>query len=569
MRSSQVRSSFAKHVILILLSISAAFASGVAGLANRIAAPDAQAPPAQLFQGMGSLHHPITTTSAEAQKFFDQGLVLYYAFNFDESVRSFIRASQLDPNAPMPYWGIALFFGPAYNTGIYDSASREKAGFTAIQKAKKLAAAPGVPDAERAYIDALAKRLTDDPHPDLQKLENDYIQSMRELSRKYVDDPDAGTLYAESMMDLRPYHMWTYEGKPAENTLEIVSVLEGVLKRWPDHVGANHFYIHALEASPYPERALPSAKRLETSVPAAGHLVHMPAHIYYRVGDYADAMRVGLDAIAADRIYLRDRTISNDSYVMVYAEHNLYFLVAAADMAGDFPTAQKSAEELESQIRELLPEWPDSESFLLTKMFVLLRFARWNDIIASPAPDASRTGLAYFWHFARGCSFAAKGQVKQARAERAAMDAVSEKLVMSQMYGMFEKWSTLNALASRELDARVAAANGAGPRTIDLWRAAVAREDQADRDGYYREPPLWYYPMRESLGAALLRSGNAAGAEEVFREDLSRNPNNPRSLFGLWKALEAEKKSAEAEKMRLQFEASWKGDPNLLRLEDF
>ncbi|HUK32176.1 MAG TPA: hypothetical protein VLV89_13755 [Candidatus Acidoferrum sp.] len=530
-----------------------------------------QAPPAQLFQGMGSLHHPITTTSAEAQKFFDQGLVLFYAFNFDEAARSFIQASQLDPSAPMPYWGIALVLGPTYNTGIYNTASREKAGVAAIQKAKKLAAANGVPEIERAYVDALSRRLSDSPQPDLKALENSYIQSMRELSRKFLDDPDAGTLYAESMMDLRPYQLWTYDGKPAENTLEIVSILEKVLNRWPDHPGANHFYIHALEAAPLPEpeRALASSKRLETSVPAAGHLVHMPAHIYYRLGDFGSAIRVGLEAVAADRIYLRDRTISNDSYVMVYAEHNLYFLVAAANMAGDFQTAQKSAEELESQIRQMLPNWPDSESFLLTKTFVLLRFAHWDDVLATPAPDASRPGLAYFWHFARGCAFAGKGLAKQAQAERSVMDKISANFVMSRMYGMFERWGTLDALATRELDARIAMAGKIGPRAIELWRAAVAREDQADRDGYYREPPLWYHPMRESLGAALLRGGNAPEAEKVFREDLSRNPGNPRSLFGLWKALEAQKKTDEADKTRLMVDAAWKGDPKQLSIEDF
>jgi tetratricopeptide (TPR) repeat protein len=556
-------------MILILLTASAAIASGGAALARRTIPSFDQAPPVQLFPGLGSLHHPITTASAEAQKFFDQGLILFYAFNFDESVRSFIQASQLDPNAPMPYWGIALLLGPSYNNGIYNSTSREKAGFAAIQKAKKLAAANGIPEVERAYIDALSRRLTDNPQPDLKALETSYIQSMRELRRKYPDDPDAGTLFAESMMDLRPYQLWTYDGKPAENTLEIVSVLDGVLRRWPDHAGANHFYIHALEASPEPARALPSAERLETLVPAAGHLVHMPAHIYYRLGDFGDAMRVGQDAIAADRIYLRDRTIRNDSYVMVYAEHNLNFLVAAADMAGDFQTAQKSANELETQIREMLPDWPDSESFLLSRTFVLLRFARWDDVLAIPAPEASRAGLNYFWHFARGCSFAAKGQTKQAQAERSAMDTLSGNFAMSKMYGMLERWSILNALTTRELDARIATAEALGPHAIELWRAAVAREDQEERDGYYREPPLWYYPMRESLGAVLLRSGNAAEAEKVFREDLSRNPSNPRSLFGLWKALESEKKSEEADKTRLLFETAWKGDPKQLRIEDF
>jgi tetratricopeptide (TPR) repeat protein len=570
MSPSRDNSTNAKPSLLILLSIAASLAIGAGAVAGRrVVSADAQAPPPKLFHGMGSLHHPITTTSPEAQKFFDQGLVLFYAFNFDEAALSFIQASRLDPHAPMPYWGIALVLGPTYNTGINNTTSRENSGFIAIQKAKKLAAPLGIPEVERAYVDALSHRLTDDAHPNLQKLENDYVQSMRELSHKYPDDPDAGTLFAESMMDLRPYRMWTYDGKPAENTPEIVSALEGILKRWPNHPGANHYYIHALEASPYPERALASAKRLETSVPAAGHLVHMPAHIYMRQGDFAGAIRAGQAAVAADRVYMRERTIPNSAYVMIYAEHNIFFLVAAADMAGDYQTAHKSAEELEAHTREMLTNWPDTESFLLTKTFVLLRFARWDDVLGMPAPEPARPGLSYFWHFARGCSFAAKGQATQAQGERSAMDKIYEKLPAAEIYGMLDKWSVANSIATQELDARIAMAEKVGPHAIEIWRAAVAREDQADRDGYYREPPLWYYPMRESLGAALLRSGNAAEAEKVFREDLGRNPRNPRSLFGLWKALESEKKSEEAEKTRLQFQASWKGDPKQLRIEDF
>lgn len=569
MRYSKADSPFVKPLVLILLSISAAIATGAGALGKGNFPPGPQAPPPKLFQGMGSLHHPISTPSAEAQKFFDQGLVLFYAFNFDEAALSFIQASRLDPSAPMPYWGIALVLGPTYNTGVNNTTTRENSGFIAIQKARKLAAANGIPEVERAYVEALSHRLTDDPHPDLQKLENDYVQSMRELSRKFPGDPDAGTLFAESMMDLRPYRMWTYDGKPAENTLEIVSVLEGVLKRWPNHPGANHYYIHALEASPYPERALASAKRLETSVPAAGHLVHMPAHIYMRLGDFGSAVRVGQAAVAADRVYMRERTIPNSAYVMIYAEHNIYFLVFAANMAGDYQTARKSADELEVQIRGMLQDWPETESFLVTKTLVLLRFARWDDVIAMPAPEPARPGLLYFWHFARGCSFAAKGQATQAQVERSAMDKIFDKLPAAQIFGMLDKWSVVNSIATQELDARIAMTDKVGPRAIELWRAAVAREDQADREGYYREPPLWYYPMRESLGAALLRSGNAAEAEKVFREDLGRNPRNPRSLFGLWKALESQKKSEEAEKTRLQFEAAWKGDPKQLRIEDF
>jgi tetratricopeptide (TPR) repeat protein len=240
------------------------------------------------------LRHPIATSSAKTQALFDQGMEFVYGFNFEEAIGAFENASKLDSRAAMPYWGIALANSPSYNSGIYNSPTREKAAFEAIQKAKQFA--PKGPNNERAYIDALATRLTDAPNPEWEKLARDYSAVMRELSRNYPDDPDASTLYAESLMDLHPYHLWTYYGQPGEITLEIVAVLEGVLRRWPDHVGANHFYIHAMEASPFPDRALASARRLETLMPSAGHLLHMPAHIYYRTGDYAAAVKSALAA---------------------------------------------------------------------------------------------------------------------------------------------------------------------------------------------------------------------------------------------------------------------------------
>jgi tetratricopeptide (TPR) repeat protein len=511
--------------------------------------------------GMGSLHHPIATTSDEAQKFFDQGLTLDYAFNHAEAVRSFRRAAELDPQSPMPYWGIALALGPNYNE---TEPEHEKDAYDAIQKARALEAS--APENERAYVDALALRFTSDPKPDFNSLGRAYAAAMRNLTRRYPDDPDAATLYAESLMDLHAWDLWTNEGNPGDDTLEIVSVLEGVLRRWPDHVGANHFYIHAVEMSGNPERGLASAQRLETLVPGAGHLVHMPSHIYIRTGDYPAAVKSNQEAVAVDDNYLRARQVSNMTYVLGYGEHNLHFLAAAAMMEGDFDVASKAAKELESRAGAAVGDMAGAEAFLPTPYFVLLRFGRWDDVLALPEPDPKLKGLTFFWHYARGCAFAAKHDVTKSEAERDAMEAAYKQLPNGIAFGMmYNDWSTLGDLAADTLSARIASARGDLTSAIQQWRKAVEVQDHMR----YNEPADWFYPVRESLGAALLRNQQAADSEQVFREDLLKNPRNPRSLFGLWKSLDAQGKKIDEDWVRMSFETSWKGDPDQLRIADF
>jgi tetratricopeptide (TPR) repeat protein len=519
-------------------------------------------PIAKILPGMGSLHHPIATKSRDAQAFFDQGLTLVYAFNFDEAARSFKRASQLDPTAAMPYWGVALTFSPSYEAGPASSRTNEIACEN-IDQAKKLAAAG--PTNERAYVDALSKLFSRDPNADPEKLLRDYSAAARELSKTYPDDPDAATLYAESVFNLHDWKLWTTDGKPTEDTLDIIAQLEGVLRRWPDHVGANHFYIHALEASPYPERALPSARRLESLVPGAGHLVHMPSHIYMRTGDYAAAVKSNQSAIAADREYFNFRGTSNLAYRLGYAEHNFLFLIAAADMDGEYDSALKAARQLQADALSLHPNLPLAENLMVNAYLVPVRFARWDDVLALPAPDKTFRGLTFFWHYARGCAFAAKGQGQQAEAERGAMEQIYKGLPDGPSGIMPFGWSTTHDIAVTALNGRIAAARGDFTTAIECWRAEVAVQDKMG----FQDPPAWFYPMRESLGAALLRSGQNVEAEEVFREDLKRNPRNPRSLFGLWKALEAENKPADAEAARHTFELAWKGGTTRLRIEDF
>lgn len=524
---------------------------------------DKPAPPAKLFEGMGAGHHPIATSNTEAQKFFDQGLALVYAFNHAEAARSFQRAAELDPKEPMPHWGIALALGPNYNADVLDAAA-EKASYEEVQKARALYA--NAPEVERAYVDALARRFTMDANPNIPALAHDYANAMRDLSRKYIDDPDAGTLYAESLMDLHPWQLWSNDGQPGPDTLEIESTLEAVLRRWPDHAGANHLYVHAMEASPYPERALTSAKRLETLVPNAGHLVHMPAHIYIRTGDYQGAVQSNVDAVKVDAGYLRDAQITNPVYALGYANHNIHFLAAAANMDGDYARAWDAAKQLEAAANAAAKDMPGAEAFLPTPIFVQLRFARWDDLLALPQPAANFAGLTFIWHFARGTAYAEKGQTVQAESESAAMETVYKTLPEGPAFGMiYNSWAVLHDLASHSLAAHISFARGDAAGAIEHWRAAVAAQDKMR----YDEPADWYYPIRESLGSALLRSGRFAEAEQVFRDDLSRNPRNPRSLFGLWKTLEAEKKANEAAWVKTSFESAWKGKPDDLQLENF
>jgi tetratricopeptide (TPR) repeat protein len=497
---------------------------------------------------MGDLHHPISTKNQMAQRFFDQGLTFVYAFNFAEASRSFERAAQLDPDEPMPHWGMALAAGPNYNSW-HMASKREARMQDELAKAQRLASSS--PAIERGYIDALALLSS-------RSGDRSYANAMYELSNHYPNDPEAATLYAAALMNLHPWNLWNLDGTPREDTVEITHALEQVLKRWPRHIGANHLYIHALEGSPFPQRALPSARVLEHIAPAAGHLVHMPAHVYLRTGDYSSAVKSSLAAAEADRSYLRVRTILNVPYVEGYAKHNLLYLVFAANMDGEFETASRAAKELSSSTRV--------QVFRVAEILVLLRFFRWTEILALPAEDPKLTGIAFFRHYARGCAFARKGQLDLARDEEIAMRKTFEQIPPGRAFGMFfNDWSTLDRIAEASLAARVALSRGDRQKALAGWRSAVLVQDQLNFD----DLPDWYYPVRESLGAVLLSCGERKESEKIFREDLERNPRNPRSLFGLWKALLAQNKNSEALFVRQSFEASWKGTSTTFNIDDF
>ncbi len=529
-------------------------------LAVRSGAGAEEASSALNLPGLGRHHHPILIHSVQGQRLFDQGLTLVFAFNHDEAIRSFRRAAALDTSAVMPLWGIALALGPNINLDV--DPEREKAAVKAVRKAQKLA--KGAPEIERAYVEALAKRYSDDPAADLTQLAVDYRNAMGELSRRYPDDLDAAVLYAEAIMNLRPWKLWTPEGQPEEGTEELVAVLESVLARDPEHIGANHYYIHAIEASPHPGRALPSAQRLEKLAPGAGHLVHMPAHVYMRTGDYAAAASANAAAARADEAYFK-LAGANGVYPVLYYGHNLHFLAAAAGMAGRHADAKDAAERAAAHAVPLVAEMPMAEVLLPSPALVALRFQRYADVLKLPEPpDKTPPAARAIWRYARGVALAATGDVAHAEEERRSFGEISRDVGADEMWGI-NRAGAVVVVAEAVLAARLAAAKGDREGAIALWQKAVEAEDRLA----YDQPPGWYYPVRESLGAALFVAGQKEEAEKVFRDDLARNPRNPRSLLGLWESLKAQKKVTDAQWVRRAFQAASKDADSNLRMEDF
>ena len=511
--------------------------------------------------GLGTHHHRIATTSTEAQTLFDQGLVLVYGFNHAQAIQLFQRASELDPRAPMPLWGIALAYGPNINDFEMD---RDRAK-TADEFAKRALAltSPANPR-ERAYVKALVTRYSSDPAADLKKLQVDYKDAMAALAKSYPSDLDAQVLYAESLMDLRPWQLWTRDGKPSDVTPEVMRVLEGVLKRDPLHPGANHYYIHTMEGSPSPEKALASAKRLETLVPSAGHLVHMPAHIYARTGEFVASANSNAAAAAVDERYMKRTSIRSGFYPLMYYNHNVHFESYAAAMAGDYARAKRAADKLTANVTPFIADMPMIEGFIPQQYYVLLRFGKWEEVLALPAPAASLQLTTAIWHYARGVAFAGRQDAARARAEQMLFLEMVGKIPPETPVGTLNTAGQMFAVAKPLLDGRIAAAAGDPLAAIAQYRTAVAAEDALA----YDEPPTWYYPVRETLGAALLLAGQAEEAEQVFKDDLKYNPGNGRSLFGLWKALGAQGKNADAARAGEEFRRAWAAADVTLRLEN-
>ncbi|HLW34396.1 MAG TPA: hypothetical protein VKS98_01950 [Chthoniobacterales bacterium] len=505
--------------------------------------------PVRIIPGLGEVHHPVSTKNKQAQQFFDQGMKFVYGFNHDEARRSFMRAAELDPKLAMAHWGVALTLGPNYNLPV--DPERERAGYDAVQRAVALKQNASEP--EQAYIDALTVRYSNDPNADLHALDRAYADAMGKLAARYPDDLDAATLFAESMMNLNPWKLWTADGKPAEGTDEIVSTLESVLKRDPNHLGANHYYIHAVEASTHPERALPSAARLEKLAPAEGHLAHMPSHIYARVGDHAASARCNAAAMVADKKFL-EQTHEQGFYRLMYYSHNMHFLAFADCMRGDFAGARTAADQLVNNVKLGVKAIPMLEGFMPTPILVLIAFERWQDILKFPQPESSLGLTNAVWHSARGIAFANLGKTEEAEKEQKAFRDLVAKLPADDMYDMLNTRGAVFKIHDDVLAAAIAHSRHDDNAAVDLLKQAVAGEDALS----YSEPPAWYPPVRPTLGRLLLTMNRADDAEKVFREDLERTSRDARSLSGLRDALKAQKRDYEAEQIDQQFRAAWK-----------
>ncbi len=498
--------------------------------------------------GLGPLQHPVSTNNRQAQAFFDQGLKLVYAFNHAGAVASFRRAAELDPDLAMAHWGVALALGPNYNFPM--SPEAHKAAYEALGRA--IALKGGASAAEQAYIDALARRYASDPKADGAPLNAAYAKAMADVARRYPNDVDAQVLYAESLMNLRPWALFSADGRPAPGTDRIIAVLEGALRQRPDHIGANHYYIHAVEMSPEPERALESARRLETLAPSAGHLVHMPAHTYIRTGRYLDAARVNEKAVAADE---RLRAAGVQSlYTVGYYGHNLHFLAVCYALAGNAAKSIATANKLAAFVRPQLKDVPFLDLFYATPAQVLVLFERWDAILAMPEPPFEAPMSATFWRFARALALGSKGQMKEARAERELLVKAIATLPPTLEFGTNSAPAVM-AVALPYLDGRLALLAGDMPAATRQLRAATEAEDRLN----YDEPPGWYLGSYLMLGHALLRAGDAAGAETAFRTELKRNVASGRALFALQMALKAQGNDRLALRAQRQFNQAWIG----------
>jgi len=509
---------------------------------------------AQLLPNLGSHSRKITTASADAQAYFNQGLRLIYAFNHDEAARAFAKAVEFDPACAVCYWGAGEALGPNYNMPAM--AERWAALWQAVQMAQQNTthAAP----VEQALIAALVKRYAGpDPLPPekMQPFNEAYAAAMRGVAKQYPDDDDVQVFFAEALMTANPWKLWSLDGKASPGTDEIVTTLETVLARNPQHPGANHYYIHAVEASPHPEKAIASAERLAGLQPGAGHIVHMPAHIFQRVGRYADAAAANRNGIKTDLAYIdKAKPPEWTYYTGMYLGHNYQFLGYAAAMQGRSAEALQATRDMRAHIPDAVLhmgmgfDWYAAEPY-----FALERFARWQDLLAEPEPDASLAGLSAAYHYARASALAASGKIDEAVEEKGKLDAIAVKTPAAAPAGLNVAKDVM-AVAALAASARIDIARGNHGAAIAALREAAAKEDALA----YDEPADWFVPNRHLLGAVLLKAGKAADAEAVYREDLARHPRNGWALFGLAQALKAQNRDNDAAAVEQQFQQSWK-----------
>jgi len=507
------------------------------------------APMPPLMQGLGDIEHEITTADPVAQQYFNQGLRLMYAFNHEEAIRAFRAAETIDPDCAMAQWGIAIALGPNYNLDA--EPEQIEAANQALSKAQQLVqkATPK----EQAYVAALTKRYDKDFKADRAALNRAFAEAMAEVSREYPDDLDAAVLAAESMMQLRPWDLWTADGKtPLPGTTDIVARLEAVLAKNPNHTGANHYYIHAVEASDNPGLALASAQRLGKLAPQAGHLVHMPSHIFYRLGMYEEAVESNRLAVEADEKYIAAEKPTGP-YPMMYYPHNIHFLWASLSMQGRSTEAIAAATRMSEKLTpEMAKQMAVVEYFLPVRLYALVRFEKWDDVLEEKGFPEEFTFASGMWHYARGKAFSGKGQTAEAEAELAALEKNLSKTPQDFLL-MRHPAVRLLGIAQADLAATIAAGKGQLDEAIAQLRVAVLLQDNV----LYDEPPPWYFSERESLGHQLLAAGRAEEAESVFREDLKRNPGSPFALYGLEQSYLVQKRPEEAAAVHAEFEKAW------------
>lgn len=502
------------------------------------------------FLKVGDLHHPITTSSEKAQRYFDQGMTLAFGFNHDAAIRSFRQAAREDPSCAICFWGVALAFGPNINMPMGPEA--EAQAIEAIHAA--LERIGGASAKERAYIEALATRYGSEPLADRGHREAAYAESMRELHRLYPEDLDAAVLFAESLMMLSPWDYWTADKQPRAHTLELVSTLEAVQVVDPNHLGANHFYIHAVE-DPYPQRAEAAADRLAAAAPEnTGHLIHMPSHIFWRVGRYAEASEINQRAAASDEDFF-SWCQSQGIYDADYYPHNLHFLWAAASTEGRSDLAITTARRLAVAITpEKLARFPHIEAYLPTPLFALARFGRWDDILGLSQPQQGGAYTQGIWHYVHGLALLRDGNFADAESELGVVAAAADSQAMKELGFVVSPAATLLQLAALHLRGELQAARAQYDASIATLEEAVRVQDALP----YTEPPPWYFPMRHALGAVLLNAGRPGDADAVYRADLEAFPKNGWALFGLSVSLKAQGKHAEAGLVANGFQNAWR-----------
>lgn len=506
---------------------------------------------APLFENLGNHTYKVSTKNQLAQSFFNQGLRLTYGFNHAEAHRSFMEASRLDPNCAMAFWGQAYDLGPNINDPQPDEERKNKYN-EAIEKAIQLSVAAS--PKEQALIKALTYRYSTDLTKDVNDLNMAYMEAMAKVAANYPEDSDIQTLYAASIMNTVPWNYWDKDGNPSLNIPEAKAALEKAMKLNPNNPGAHHYYIHMVEL-PKPDLAVPSADKLGTLMPAAGHIVHMPSHIYIRVGRYKDAVIANQKAILADEDYI-SQCFSQGMYPLGYYPHNIHFLWSASSLLGDSKIAIDAAKKTAEKVP--VGEMKDLhflQNFASTPLLAYTRFGKWNDILTYPKPNDSIKHFKLIWHYARGIAFTRKNNVKEAQEELDAIDLLIKDPAMETIIATgFDNGTTLAKLAYEVVAGEIASIKNDYNSAIKHLEKAVQMEDTL----IYNEPSAWHIPPRQNLGAVLMKAEKYAEAENVYKEDLKILRQNGWSLIGLHESLKAQGKLTEADKIKHEFDDAWK-----------